>query len=335
METQHNNISFEMNLYNLIHDDHHLYLEALDRKEQILAQLQAIKNRLADLPEGGFSCRVNGDHYKCYRVQECTNTAAANALIDQDHQNLMTDQDYPKKSAAESAPADQNHQKSAPADQDHHKRVTHRYEYLPKTETPLIRQLALRKLLELRMEDLSNELKTIEAYLGRFQRGCCRAERYYASAGISELVNPMIEESRQQIVDWQNASYEKSDYRPEDLTVPTLGGFNVRSKSEALIADVLIERGIPFRYENVQLIGQRKYSPDFTILHPATSGIIIWEHFGMMDSSTYQSEYWTKMSRYMNNGYLPYVNLITTFETRENPFDIHNANRIVKMMFDR
>ena len=301
METQHNNISFEMNLYNLIHDDHHLYLEALDRKEQILAQLQAIQSRLADLPEGGFSCRVNGNHYKCYRVQECPSTTAANALKDQDH----------------------------------HKRVTHRYEYLPKTETSLIRQLALRKLLELRMEDLSNELKTIEAYLGRFQRGCCRAERYYASAGISELVNPMIEESRQQIVDWQNASYEKSDYRPEDLTVPTLGGFNVRSKSEALIANVLIERGIPFRYENVQLIGQRKYSPDFTILHPATSGIIIWEHFGMMDSSTYQSEYWTKMSRYMNNGYLPYVNLITTFETRENPFDIHNANRIVKMMFDR
>ena len=316
MDNQFNSTSTEMNLYNLIHDDHRLYLEALERKEQILAQLQAIKDRLADLPEGGFSCRINGDRYKCYRVQECTGPDAESAPADLDHHN---------------SPDAEN----AQADPDHRKRVTHRYEYLPKTEITLIRQLALRKLLQLRMEDLNHELKTVEAYLGRFQRGCCRAERYYASTGISELVNPMIEESRQQIVNWQNASYEKSDYKPEDLTVPTLGGFNVRSKSEALIANVLIERNIPFRYENVQLIGQRMYTPDFTILHPATSRIIIWEHFGMMDSSTYQSEYWSKMSRYMNNGYLPYVNLITTFETRESPFDIHKANRIVKMMFDR
>ena len=300
MENKISNVTHEDCLYNLIHDDHNLYLEAQAAREQKLAQIQIIEGRIASLPQGGFSCRVNGDRFKCYRVHES---------IRRNGDNLQSEKV-------------------------HRKRVRHEYEYLPLSDMPTIRQLALRKLLQLRLDDLNNEVKAIDKYLSNFQRRCRNADQFYSSPGISGFVDPLINDN-EKITEWQSADYKQSEYRVEDRNIPTIGGINVRSKSEALIANILYERGIPFRYECIQTIGQRAYAPDFTILNPLNGREIIWEHFGMMDSADYLAEYGSKISRYLSSGYLPYRNLITTYETRENPFDVHAANRIVKMMFGR
>lgn len=305
MDNYHSRRNCEWTLYDLVQKDRRLYLEVLGSRDLKSAQISEIEHRLAELPKDGISCRVNGNRYKYYRIPVSGDSKTANP----------------------------NGNDTANPSQK--RKTRHTFEYLPKSETPLIRQLALHKLLQLRLADLNQEVQAMDAYISRYQRECCQSEHFRTSPGISELLDPLIEESHEQIIEWQNAPFDQSSYRIEDRNVPTLCGINVRSKSEALIANILYERDIPFRYECMQTIGQRTYAPDFTILSPRTGREVIWEHFGMMDSADYLSEYGAKISRYLNSGYLPYRNLITTYETREHPFDVHEANRIVKMMFDR
>ena len=300
MDRQLVNHAADSSLYYLASEDHSLTLEAQCRRERILSQLRAINRYLENLPQEDFSCRANGDRGKWYLVQPL-------------------DQDDDTEGAGEAS--------------GRHPR--HRFQYIPHSDKALAQQLALRKYLLYRCEDLQNELRSIDAFLSSMKRGCHHAEHYHASSGIADLVDPLLEDSAAAISRWRREPYEHNDYRMDDLNVPTIGGFNVRSKSEALIANILIERDIPFRYEWMRVVGQKTFAPDFTILHPVTLKIIIWEHFGMMDLTTYQSEYWTKMNRYMNSGFIPYINLITTYETHDEPFDVNTANRIVKMMFDR
>ena len=65
------------------------------------------------------------------------------------------------------------------------------------------------------------------------------------------------------------------------------GGFKVRSKSEQIIVSLLVKHHIPFKYEQPVLINGRSYFPDFTIMHPATHKLYLWEHLGMMDKAVF------------------------------------------------
>ena len=58
-----------------------------------------------------------------------------------------------------------------------------------------------------------------------------------------------------------------------------------------------------------------KFYPDFTTIRPFDRKIIIWEHFGLMNSDNYTQTAMQKLRTYIENGYIPSNNLITTFET--------------------
>ncbi len=133
---------------------------------------------------------------------------------------------------------------------------------------------------------------------------------------------------------WETESFEKCADYPERLIVPTVAGINVRSKSEAMIADALWETGIPFHYEEAFIIGDMKLYPDFTILNPDPAGKpILWEHFGMMDAENYAKSAAMKLTAYMEAGYLPGGNLITTYESKSRPLDITYIKLMIAYFF--
>lgn len=116
----------------------------------------------------------------------------------------------------------------------------------------------------------------------------------------------------------------------------------MRSKSECLIANFLYQRNITYRYEAaIELEGidgfGNKYSwkiyPDFTILHPKTREIIIWEHFGMMDNAEYSRSALLKINNYINNGYIPGINLICTFESLDVNWNGSAINKLIHSLF--
>lgn len=94
----------------------------------------------------------------------------------------------------------------------------------------------------------------------------------------------------------------------------TISGIMVRSKSEALIANMLTYYGIPFYYEkpfDKTAPDGRKYFPDFTIILP-TGEVILWEHFGLLDDLNYCIHNAEKLNFYQSHNYMIGINLLIT-----------------------
>jgi len=91
----------------------------------------------------------------------------------------------------------------------------------------------------------------------------------------------------------------------------TLADYMVRSKSEVIIANILFDRNIPFKYE-VPLFASDGtfYIPDFTITWNGEQWY--WEHLGLLDREDYRNHWQTKKEWYTK--YFP-GRLITTTES--------------------
>ena len=127
-----------------------------------------------------------------------------------------------------------------------------------------------------------------------------------------------------------NAPYEQSNKHPDHLIHKTNSDYCVRSKSEALIDMILRKYKIPFRYECALEIDGFIMYPDFTLRHPHTGETFYWEHFGMMDDISYTRNAYNKLQIYASRGIIPSVNLIATFETKQNPLDIGTIEQVIE-----
>ncbi|MBC3759706.1 AAA family ATPase [Hyunsoonleella sp. SJ7] len=98
-------------------------------------------------------------------------------------------------------------------------------------------------------------------------------------------------------------------------------GLLVRSKSEVIIANMLVEKEIDFEYER-EFIGKngQKRIPDFTFID-AAGDIIILEHLGMMSLPSYRADWEKKLQFYNDNGYKLTDNLFTTTESEKGGID--------------
>lgn len=138
---------------------------------------------------------------------------------------------------------------------------------------------------------------------------------------------------------WRHASYEKNTAFGENLKHHTSTHEKVRSKSEAMIYEALIDRDVDFRYECKlvlesknscgQIVSRRTVFPDFTILRTSDRRELIYEHFGRMDDPTYMRKALTKIDDYIKAGYYPGINFIMTWETTDQPFTSANAAEVL------
>lgn len=106
---------------------------------------------------------------------------------------------------------------------------------------------------------------------------------------------------------WKNAEYERNTNYPEKL--------NVKGTQEKLV------------------LKNTFFYPDFTIRHPRTGAVYYWEHFGMMDNQDYINNSCIKLRTYCENGIVPSVNLILTYETMEHPLGIDDVEWLVSRYF--
>ena len=76
-----------------------------------------------------------------------------------------------------------------------------------------------------------------------------------------------------------------------------LSGDMLRSKSEVIIANLLHERDIPFRYEQPLFAGDGTLRlPDFTITWRGVT--YYWEHLGLLEQTKYAEEWKRKQAWY-------------------------------------
>lgn len=192
-------------------------------------------------------------------------------------------------------------------------------------------QLAVKKYLSLLLNDLIQEEKALSLYLHHHKEASPKINQLLNELpGYKELLAPHFQPLSQELSDWMNATYDKNLAHPEHLIHKTSTGHLVRSKSEAMIAHFLSEHQIPFRYECALQLGTLTIYPDFTIRHPETGDYIYWEHFGMMDDSSYARKTASKLQLYISNGIIPSIQLITTYETQGHPLSTEVIQRTIE-----
>ncbi|WP_026651309.1 hypothetical protein [Butyrivibrio proteoclasticus] len=196
-------------------------------------------------------------------------------------------------------------------------------EYIGKDNTVLAQNIAqrcyaekMKKLLEPRKKlicSLINELNTKDK---------CRVYQGYNEAR-KKLVNPYYISDEVYAKNWISEPYEQSKDHEENLIFKTANGEKVRSKSEVIIADFLLRKGIPYKYEYPLYYNSHEcFHPDFTVLNVRRRKQIYIEHFGLMDSEGYRDSFFWKLKIFNKLGIEQGDNLIMLFEDKVHQFDI-------------
>lgn len=207
--------------------------------------------------------------------------------------------------------------------------------YLSKKQAVLAKQLAVKKYLSVKLEAMQQEQKAVGAYLAKssYPAYCRKEQQLIDNPEFQRLLGAAFLPQQEQIRQWMTETYRTNPKMQDQLIHKTYAGIGVRSKSEVLIANALFANKIPFRYENYIKIQNVELYPDFTICHPVTGNIYYWEHFGMMDDEAYARKTASKITLYQSGGITPTVQLIMTFETKQNPLDFEYVEMLIRHYF--
>ncbi|WP_124978788.1 AAA family ATPase [Nonlabens xiamenensis] len=111
-------------------------------------------------------------------------------------------------------------------------------------------------------------------------------------------------------------------------------GLIVRSKSEVIIANMLLEKGIEFQYEReFQSDAGQKRIPDFSFID-AAGELIILEHLGMLSIPSYKADWEKKKKFYEDNGFVMNENFFITTESEKDGIDSMAIERVINKIYD-
>lgn len=188
--------------------------------------------------------------------------------------------------------------------------------YIKKSEHTLIENIKTRHFLETAIKILESNIKR--------QDKLCKLYQPYDYTSINSLLPPVYK-----------LDCNLSDPANTNSKLPhrTSFGMYVRSKSEALIAEVLHSENIAFRYE---LPLQLKKGSNHVLIHPDFTIMgyepIYWEHMGMMSNNEYRSKALSKLELYCSNGITIPDKLIVTMDTADGTIDMLTVKRIIETL---
>lgn len=190
--------------------------------------------------------------------------------------------------------------------------------YIPEKDINLAKKLAQKDYDKKVLASAEKELEAIKRYRSAYP--IISVEQVYDNLHKErqKLICPIVETDEQYIFNWESVAYQGKGFDEMMPEIYTEKGERVRSKSEVIIADILKQEGIPYRYEcPLQLKGWGKVYPDFTVLNVQERRELYWEHLGMMDDPNYVESVLQKLTLYQQNGIFPGKNLILTYETKK------------------
>ena len=203
--------------------------------------------------------------------------------------------------------------------------------YIGTEGTKLIRDLA-QKDYDLRVVALiEKELNCLKKYEKIMESGTYEGALDSLSDERKKLVQPVCLSDEDFVKNWLARDYKRMGFAEGEPAYDTAAGARVRSKSEALISNTLERWEVPQLYEVPMILkGYGKVCPDFLILNVRTRHEYIWEHFGMLDDPAYLENAMKKIEAYIENGYIPGINLIITFESSKHPLDLKTVNKLIE-----
>ena len=210
----------------------------------------------------------------------------------------------------------------------------HQGTYIPKSERDLAESLAQKEYNEQFLRYAHTELSRLERCIRLFSETNADLAYQNLDPRRRRLVEPYIIPDDEYAANWQSQTFKTNSFMPEAKIYDTKNGEKVRSKSEAILADLFMEYGIPYHYEQALYLKDKSVRyPDFTLLKIATREEIYLEHFGLLDDDEYRYKCLEKLDEYRHNGIYPGKNLLITYESEEFPLDIKGIRKMIKELF--
>jgi hypothetical protein len=220
------------------------------------------------------------------------------------------------------------------SDRGKHKYYTHVFQgkrqYLGKPTHPTVIRVQLRHYLIKSIQIIEDNIALIEKFIDEYKYFDPNKiiedlpsaynplpETCYAAAGVVDIAK------------WASAPYIKNPKHPEHLVHQTSTGVYVRSKSELLIFEALLNAGLDFHYDEEVHINGQKFYCDFIIIVPGENRKVYWEHFGRMGSENYREECIWKFSHFVRSAMLPGRDFIFTFEDEDGNIDGRDIVRAI------
>lgn len=203
---------------------------------------------------------------------------------------------------------------------------------LSEAESDLIHSLKLKRYISKSLAQLHQRIAADKNYLAAasfYDPETVRSKLPIQYSDIADLdiflsgdVNPD---------QWKAENYQSN---PMTIAIPHLtpGGLKMRSKSEEIIGTRLEEQGFIFRYEPELILGNKNSYPDFAILLPNKRRIVYWEHLGLIDDPEYVMRNLEKLEIYAKHGIYLGINLIITYETRDQPLTIIEVDHKIRFL---
>lgn len=194
--------------------------------------------------------------------------------------------------------------------------------YVSKENLGEIEAIAQRDYNKKVLAAIEAKIKTLDAFLAKFCGGDIAEAFTKLKPGRKSMVQPIAVTDEDYATAWSSLPYKAKGFESGATEIFSASGQRVRSKSEAIIADILADAGVPYRYEfPVNVRGMGMVHPDFYCINPRTRKVFIWEHFGMMNDSNYAEKAIGKISMYANAGWTLGSNLLATFESAAQPLN--------------
>lgn len=211
--------------------------------------------------------------------------------------------------------------------------------YLKKSERELIKSLAQKTYDRALSIRLKVEKTLLEKLITLFETRPVNALWTRLQPARRALIKPVTLSDAAYAACWKAVRYKRMSFASGEPVLRTGSGIRMRSKSELLIAALLEESSIPYRYEyplEVETAGGTKklFRPDFFCLEPSTRKEFVWEHFGLMDDDTYRSEAEKKLQTYVFSGTFKERGFLMTFEEKNHPLDIAEVKRQFSQFLD-
>ena len=203
--------------------------------------------------------------------------------------------------------------------------------YIRAENKKLIEALAMKDYNQKLLRDLLKQKMTIDRFLRNYNPQAVQDVYRHLSKARQALVAPIIEPDEEYIRRWESQEYVRKGFAPDAPEIYTDRGDRVRSKSEKMIADKLLQLTVPYRYEcPIYLEGYGEVWPDFTLLDIYRRMVIYLEHLGKMDDPEYAAKALKKVALYERNGIILGKNLIITYETSQRPLDMRLVETKIK-----
>lgn len=208
--------------------------------------------------------------------------------------------------------------------------------YISVRDNKMVGELAQEDYNRKTLREIEKEIKKIEGFLRTYRPEKVNNIYEKMTEHRKQLINPYIWENLDYAKKWEEENYVGNALYEEEKIYETKNGEMVRTKSEAMIADMYYEMGIIYKYEYPLKLkdGKIRY-PDFTLIRLSDGKRIYHEHMGLLENEDYRRKNLLKISEYAEEGICLGSNLIISFETEYCPAFMRSLKKMVESVMNQ